>query len=76
MTEPLTGLCKGERVMVSLEGRTVEAEVVVVSKSGVSLGLEFEAILGGYAGMMPVRWQDGEYQDLIKGRRVEISRKQ
>jgi hypothetical protein len=65
----------GERVVIAFEGRTVSGEVLFASSNGVSLALSFEAILGGYAGMMPVLWYDGEFRDLIKGEAVGIERR-
>ena len=66
---------KGDVVQVTYEGRTVEATVLLASSNGRSLFLEFDALLGGYAGTMPVL-QDGtqphRYRDLVTGRRVEV----
>jgi len=63
----------GELVRVSLEGRTVDAVVVLASGDGRSLYVTFEAILGGYAGGMPVIWRDGAFTD-FHHRAVEIER--
>jgi hypothetical protein len=64
----------GDLVTITFEDRTVPGEVKFASKNGVSLMLSFEAILGGYVGMMPVLWQHSEFRDLLKGERVTIRR--
>lgn len=61
-----------DKVVVTLEGRTVEAEVILASADGKSLALGFDAMLGGYVAMMPVQWIDGAYRDLVAGRPVVI----
>jgi hypothetical protein len=40
----------GDSVRVTYAGRTVDAVIMIASSNGRSLGLEFEAILGGHAG--------------------------
>ena len=65
-------MTKGARVKIRFKGREVEGVVVLASENGNSLALEFEALLGGYAGMMPVLdWGDG-YRDLITNSPVEV----
>jgi hypothetical protein len=49
---------KGDRVKIGWEGRTINAEVLIASPNGKSLMLQFEAIIGGYVGMMPVVQDD------------------
>lgn len=46
-----------ERVTVTFAGRTVDATIELASFNGHSLALRFEALLGGYAGLMPVLWR-------------------
>jgi hypothetical protein len=55
----------GARVRVTFAGRTVEATVVLASRNGRSVLLEFEAILGGYAGLLPLLWVDGAFRELM-----------
>jgi hypothetical protein len=56
----------GDKLVLTHGERTVAATVKLASPCGRSLMLAFEALLGGYAGMMPVlRHTDGEYRDLI-----------
>jgi len=63
----MTVFHEGQPVRLTFAGRTVNACVVLASGNGHSLALEFEALLGGYAGMMPVLWDDeaGAFRDLI-----------
>lgn len=65
---------RGERVAISYLGRTVTGRVEIASQSGESLMLAFEALLGGFAGHMPVLWHEspGEYRDIIMGAVVGI----
>ena len=65
---------KDDRVLVTFRGRSVDAIVIVASENGRSLALQFEGLLGGYAGTMPVLWDQRaeEFRDLIKNERVEI----
>lgn len=69
---PATLRRTGDRVRVTFEGRTVDAFVLLASRNGVSLFLQFDALLGGYAGGMPVIWQDGAFRDLIFLRPITI----
>lgn len=64
----------GDAVRIVYEGRTVRGSVKLASPNGRSLILEFEAILGGFAGMMPALMDDhGIYRDLIFGRHVGVA---
>lgn len=64
----------GQRVALTFGGRTVEATVVLASANGRSLFLEFEAVLGGYAGKMPVLQEEGgEYRDLVTGSVAQLA---
>lgn len=64
---------KGDTVLVTYDGRTVEATIELVSRNQRSLALRFEAILGGYVGTMAVI-ADGTrgYKDLLHGQPVEV----
>ena len=66
----------GERVRVTFRFRTVEAVVLLASQNGRSLALGFEAILGGYVGMMPVLdpLGSGAFVDLVNNEPVVIER--
>ena len=66
----------GDRVMIRFEGQSVQGKVELASGNGASLMLAFEAVLGGYVGMMPViREGDGPlYLDLIHGKPVTVER--
>ena len=64
---------KGETVRVTFAGKTVDAVVILASSNGVSLALEFDAMLGGYVMTMPVLWTGEEFADLLTGRHVEIT---
>jgi hypothetical protein len=57
---------KGTKVIIEADGRTVDGDVILASKDGISLMLEFEAVLYGHAGSMPViRQTDGTYRSLF-----------
>jgi hypothetical protein len=62
----------GDRVKITFRGRTVLGKVTLASGNGRSLMLEFEAILGGFVGMLPVVRLDGQYIDVFFGEPVEI----
>jgi hypothetical protein len=63
----------GAAVRITHAGRTVRGAVKLASPNGRSLMLEFDALLGGYAGMMPVlQGDDGTYRDLVKGEPVDV----
>jgi len=69
---------KGELCRVTYAGRTVDALVEVGSQNGASIGVTFEAILGGFAGVISAYWdeRDGCYRDLMFSHRVELSPRQ
>ncbi len=66
---------RGERVAITYLGRTVTGRIEVASESGISLMLAFEALLGAFAGHMPVSWHEapGEFRDIILGVTVELA---
>lgn len=67
-------IATGDRVLITYEGRTVPGAVVLASPNGRSLMLSFEAILGGYVGMMPVLRQaaDDVYRDVFNQNEVTV----
>jgi hypothetical protein len=67
---------RGEFVLITCNGRTVEGMVTLASPNGRSLMLMFEAILDGYAGKMQVfQRDDGTFVAIINSAPVEIRRK-
>jgi hypothetical protein len=62
----------GSKVMIEYEGKKVEGVVRLASRNGRSLGLAFDAMLGGYAGLMPVLEVDGVYRDLMCNKEVKV----
>jgi len=64
----------GDRVMITFDSFTTPATVLLASENGRSLMLGFEAMIGGYVGMMPVLWSDdfGEFCELVAGRTVKV----
>lgn len=73
MQSELLKVQTGDLVRVTLEGRTVDARVLLASANGQSLALGFDATLGGYVEMMPVLWEDGAYRDIVEHREVAIA---
>lgn len=49
---------KGDRIEIDYNGRTVDGAVTLASPNGLSLMIEFEAMLGGHVGKMPVSMID------------------
>lgn len=66
----------GESVTIRYRQKTAAGRVKLASDNGRSLMLEFDAMLGGYAGMMPVLWledrQPGFYC-LVEGEAVQVA---
>lgn len=62
-----TRLREGDSVLIDYEGRRAAGKVALASDNGRSLMLSFDAILGGYPGLMPVLKSpdDGQYRDLV-----------
>lgn len=64
---------QGDTVILEMEGRTVPAQILIASPNEVSLMVTFDAMLGGYIGMMPLlRDGDGVYRDLLLLREVRV----
>lgn len=73
--KPTTIWKKGDRVGITYLGRTVTGRVELASENGISVCLVFDALLGGYAGRMPVLWNEerGEFRCLILGMPVTLA---
>lgn len=71
-------LKKDDRVIVTYSGLAVDGKVLLVSPNQMSMMLTFDAILGKYAGMMPVLMdeKEGFYRDLIFKQHVGIKPKE
>ena len=65
----------GDAVQITCEGRTVPGTVSVATGNGVSLMLEFEAVLAGHVAMMPVVWdeQAQTFRSVVGGVAVELA---
>lgn len=64
----------GDKVTITYQGRTVQGSIRLASRNEKSLMLEFETILGSFAGLMPVMMDEhGAYVDLVYKEPVEIS---
>lgn len=62
-----------DKVRITVQGRTEPGEILLASPNGVSLMLQFEAILDGHVGMMPVlRDRNGIYHSIVTGSEVTI----
>ncbi len=77
-TEPPHVWKKGERAIIHYEGQTIEGVVLLSSPTSGSLALGFDALLGGYAGMMPLLWDvtGGTYRGLACGKSVTLTPKE
>lgn len=64
----------GDRVVLTLGQRTVDATVLLASENGRSLMLGFEAIVEGCVGMMPV-FDDGSgtFHNIMTGTPVQLA---
>lgn len=67
----------GDKVTATCGGKTVNAVVVLASSNGISLAIEFEAILAGHVGVMPLLWHggDGGYVSLMGAFPVDLQLK-
>jgi len=72
----------GDECMVTCGDRTVVARIIIMSENQISGFIEYEAILNGHAGSMPIMAQTstdaarGIYRSIIDGTQVTLSRKQ
>jgi hypothetical protein len=64
----------GDRVEISCEGRTVTGTVLLASGNGRSLALEYEAILAGFVGSMPVMQRDDGSYVALTGTPITLRR--
>ncbi len=65
----------GDRIEIEHDGRTVNGLVLLASENGLSLMLEFEAVLHGHVGMMPVTMVDETTgRSIVDGIEVTIRR--
>lgn len=65
----------GDRISIQYNGRTVPGEVTLASKNGLSLMIEFDAMLGGHVGTMPVTMKSvTEGFSIIDGTLVTIKK--
>lgn len=66
---------RGDRVAITYLNRTVTGRIEVASESGTTLMVAFEALLGAFAGHMPVAWNEsaGEFRDIILGAPVMLA---
>jgi hypothetical protein len=63
---------RGQPVRITYEGHTVQGTVELCSPNGNALFLSFEAILGVFAGTMPVTQEYGVFRDLIYKKEVRV----
>jgi hypothetical protein len=70
MSELAPMFARGDLVRLTFAGRTVDAFVAIASENGASLGLMFEANLGGYLGFMPLLWDGDTYRELFFEKRA------
>lgn len=63
---------RGNRVLVTYQGRTVQAYVFTASDNGLSLMLLLDSRLAMYELLMPVIWLEGGYVDLLNAEEVNI----
>lgn len=75
MTDPVL-FAEGDAITISAEGRTLQGRIIMASPNGKSLVIGFDAMIGGYVGMMPVSHEDGDrYRDLINDHEILIARR-
>ena len=64
----------GEAVMIECDGRRVAGTVALASGNGRSLMLQFEALIDGHAGLMPVLMDDdGIYRSIVTDIEVRLT---
>jgi len=65
---------QGDRVTITIGSDSAPGEVILASGNGKSLMLEFEAILHGHVGTMPVlQERDGCFRSVVTGETVELT---
>ena len=75
MIEPGPPIRRGEFVILTVEGRAVEAFVGLASPTGASLIVFFDAILDGCVGAMPLAYDGQGYRNVMSGRPVHVERR-
>ena len=69
----MINLKTGDAVLIDCAGKKIAGTVLLASSNGKSLMLEFEAILDGHVGMMPVSRDDGgAYYSIVTGKPVTL----
>lgn len=64
---------KGQRVTLTCAGRSVPATILMASENQRSLVLNFDAIITGHVGAMPVLLgEDGVYRSILDGVEVQV----
>lgn len=65
----------GDACTVTAEGRSVPGKILLASGNGLSLFVEFEAILHGHVGQAPLSWEPrlGEFVSIATGREFVLS---
>lgn len=63
---------RGNRVLVTYQGRTVQGCVFTASDNRLSLMLLLDSHLGIYEVLMPVLWLEHGYVDLLNAQEVNI----
>lgn len=63
----------GDLVQITAGGRTVDGEVVIASPCGKSLMVQFEAILSGHVGAMPLLAEGEGFVSVVTGEPVALT---
>jgi hypothetical protein len=65
---------KGDRVLIHVGPHRMPGEVILASGNSRSLMLQFEGVLEGHVGMMPVLLErDGIYRSILSGHEVAVT---
>jgi hypothetical protein len=65
---------QGDRVLISIGSDSTPGVVILASGNGKSLMLEFETVLHGHVGTMPVLQEnDGSFRSIVTGEVVELT---
>lgn len=69
-----THFYQGDRVLIVIGADSAAGTVILASRNGRSLMLEFEAILSGHVGTMPVLQEDdGTFRSLVSREVVHLT---
>lgn len=75
MNQAAPFFAQGDRVLIVIRAASARGVVTLASNNGRSLMLEFEAILSGHVGMMPVLQEDdGGFRSIITREVVQLTR--